>query len=128
MIKWITEALGKGSILVRHLADVLGRMQYAALVLQYLRPFLGPIYAWTSAVPGGACLPMPGAIKLILVSVKKMLEAGPTMIPCRAPTAVRNLELGADAKAAVHDAKDFPTILVLKLAYSDTTNTSRSCS
>ena len=63
LVKWLQEVLDKRVVLVRHFADVLGRIQYAALALQFLRPFLGPLYAWSCAVPGGACIPLPGAIR-----------------------------------------------------------------
>ena len=82
---------------------MLGRLQYATLVLQYLRPFLGPLYAWASAVPGGACLPMPGAIRLILSFMLKLLKVGPAMVKCKPADTVTNVEYRADAKAEGDD-------------------------
>jgi len=103
LVQWLQEVLEKRVVLVRHFADVLGRMQYAALALQYLRPFLGPLYAWSSAVPGGACLPLPGAIRLILTFMLKLLSAGPAMVPCRKMKEGPKLEFRADAKAEGDD-------------------------
>ena len=103
LVKWLQEVLEKRVVLVRHFADVLGRIQYAALALQFLRPFLGPLYAWSCAVPGGACIPLPGAIRLILTFMLKLLNAGPAMVPCRALKEVRRLEFRADAKAEGDD-------------------------
>ena len=42
LIDWLGETLRKKAMLVQHMADVLGRLQYIALVLDQLRPFLGP--------------------------------------------------------------------------------------
>jgi len=75
----------------------------AALALQHLRPFLGPLYAWSSAVPGGACLPLPGAIRLILTFMLKLLASGPALVPCRKVGGEAKLEFRADAKAEGDD-------------------------
>jgi hypothetical protein len=103
LVSWLDGVLQKKIILVRHFADVLGRLQYATLVLQYLRPFLGPLYAWASAVPAGACIPLPGAVSLILSFVLKMLKAGPAMVACSHTADTKTIAFRADAKAEGDD-------------------------
>ena len=72
LVEWLEDALRKNAILVQHMADVLGRLQYIALVLDQLRPFLGPLYAWVAATPGGACLKLPPFLKLIFNFLLKL--------------------------------------------------------
>ena len=69
--------------LVRSLAGWLGRVGYAAGVLEWARPFLGPIYAWSAAAPGGATLPVPEAVLLVVAWVAAQLKAGGRVTPCR---------------------------------------------
>ena len=55
-----------GLVLVRHMAEGLGRLGFAAGILEWARPFLAPMYAWTAAAPGGAVLPLPSVVRLTL--------------------------------------------------------------
>ena len=63
--KWATEQVMAGSVLLQSLSEGLGRLGFASGPLPWLRPFLGPFYAWTSACPPGAFLPLPAMLKLI---------------------------------------------------------------
>ena len=62
VMKWMENALRKRAIVIRHFGDVLGRVQYITLVLEHLRPFLGPMYACVSAIPASACLKYRAAV------------------------------------------------------------------
>ncbi len=50
IIKWLEDAIKAKSILVRSLVEALGRLGFAAGVLEYHRPFLSPIYSWAANV------------------------------------------------------------------------------
>ena len=82
---------------------MLGRLQYIALVLDQLRPFLGPLYAWVAATPGGACLKLPPILQLIFKFLLKTLEAGPAMVQARRSENQARREFRADAKAEGED-------------------------
>ena len=41
-----------GSVTARDNSQGLGRLGFAAIVLDWERPFLGPLYAWSSAIQG----------------------------------------------------------------------------
>ena len=99
LTEWRQETLDKKAILVQHMADVLGRLQYIALVLDQLRPFLGPLYAWVAATPGGACLRLPPFLRLIFSLLLKTLEKGPAMVSARRSENKALHEFRADAKA-----------------------------
>ena len=50
--EWIEGICRKGYVEPRVFAAGLGRLGFAALALPWERPFLGPLYAWSSAVAG----------------------------------------------------------------------------
>lgn len=52
VVGWIEGLLKKAQVLPRVFAAGLGRLGFAALALPWERPFLGPLYAWSSAVAG----------------------------------------------------------------------------
>eukprot|EP00973_Karenia_brevis_P055488 7716387-Karenia_brevis.AAC.1 len=52
--RWAVETLEMKVVLVRRVMGALGRMGYARNPVSGLRPFLGPLYAWTASLPGGA--------------------------------------------------------------------------
>eukprot|EP00973_Karenia_brevis_P014538 1984163-Karenia_brevis.AAC.1 len=52
--RWAMDTLGMKLVLVRRVVEAPGRLGYAMNAVPGLRPFLGPFYAWTASVPGGA--------------------------------------------------------------------------
>ena len=61
---------------IRRFHEILGRLSFAVRALDTLWPFLGTLLAWVAALPGGACLELPKAIKLTLVFLTKGFERG----------------------------------------------------
>lgn len=53
--------------------DALGRFSFAAGPLQFMRAFLGPLYAWASAGPKRSCRAMPMMILLTFHFLKDEL-------------------------------------------------------
>ena len=82
LAKWIGQALAQDAVLVARLVAVLGRLGFAAGVLEWDRPFLGPLYAWTAAVPAGAFIRMPVLVRLILEYLADRLATGLRTIDC----------------------------------------------
>ena len=77
LINWIGKALQDDYVVVAEVSSVLGRFSFAFAALEPLRPFLGPLYAWTSAVKERAArLKLPKALRLVLSFLLKMLEEG----------------------------------------------------
>ena len=87
LIAWGRRILRDHVVLVRTLAEGLGRFGYCAGVLEWCRPFLAPLYSWSSAAPSGAILPVPGLVQLVLHFLVEQLEKGKRMTSCRLPTA-----------------------------------------
>ena len=50
LIGCITKFLESKSSLVRNITEGLGRLGFAAGILEWHRPFLAPLYAWTAVL------------------------------------------------------------------------------
>ena len=76
IVNWIRKVRADGMVRIADLRSVLGRLSFAFSVIPLLRPFLGPIYAWTSATQALHTLRLPKAIELILSFLQACLEQG----------------------------------------------------
>ena len=77
---------------------------YAAGVLERVKPFLGPIYAWASAVPGGSYLQFPHLVSLCLRWIaKKPQQPGGRFVSSLSNTDLSAELFRADAKAQQDD-------------------------
>eukprot|EP00973_Karenia_brevis_P001793 244073-Karenia_brevis.AAC.1 len=71
----------------------LGRLGYSLTAVPALRPFLGPLYAWTSSVPGGSCLQLPVVDKLILVFLIEIFKQALFVKDCARRISLRRKRL-----------------------------------
>jgi len=101
LCNWIDETLAQGCVLVRSMAEVLGRLGFAAGAIDYFRPFLGPFYAWCSSVPMGALLDVPIMLRILLKFFRRELECGGFLNKCvsQAPRGTTPDSFRADAMA-----------------------------
>ena len=99
VIKWLEETTSAESVLVRGLVEGLGRLGFAAGVLEYHRPFLAPIYAWTASVPPGAFLELPIMVKLSLKHLLGRFRTGGRMSKCLPIEASKRELFRTDASA-----------------------------
>ena len=74
LAKWCKQQISVGRIVPDALRDTLGRMTFAGMAIPVIKPFLGPLYAWSSAVPSGRALDMPVAIKLTYTFSSRCLQ------------------------------------------------------
>ena len=74
--KWITRVLEAGRVHTGEFGQVLGRLSFGFSAVDLLRPFLGPCYAWSAAVPNCYVLDLPPMVKLVLNFLRKALQAG----------------------------------------------------
>ena len=76
-VGWIEGLLKKAQVLPRVFAAGLGRLGFAALALPWERPFLGPLYAWSSAVAGNKGeMAIPWAVLFILKWLQRKFKQG----------------------------------------------------
>ncbi|CAE8676182.1 unnamed protein product, partial [Polarella glacialis] len=99
LVRWMSKALVAGSVCIEEFKSVLGRMGFAMRALETFRPFLGPLYAWSSAVPARTFLPLPVMIRLILIYLKDRLKEGSRTAPCGCCQGITKEHFRADAKA-----------------------------
>ena len=50
LVNCLREKVREGQVTAREMAQGLGRLGFAAVSLDWERPFLGPLYAWSSAI------------------------------------------------------------------------------
>ena len=69
-VRWMKDWLGKhlsaGGILGRDLKSALGRFSFVAGALPHVRPFLGPLFAWSAVLAGGTFAKFPDAVRVLL--------------------------------------------------------------
>ena len=51
LVSWLRKTVETGYITAREMAQGLGRLGFAAVFVDWEKPFLGPLYAWSSAIP-----------------------------------------------------------------------------
>ncbi|CAE8672430.1 unnamed protein product [Polarella glacialis] len=90
LVRWMSKALVAGSVCIEEFKSVLGRMGFAMRALETFRPFLGPLYAWSSAVPVRTFLPLP---------------EGSRTAPCGCSQGLTKEHFRADAKAEGEDVR-----------------------
>ena len=99
IIRWLTDLLAAGRAPVQQVVEGLGRLGFASGVLEFHRPFLAPLYSWTSAVPPKATLRLPVAIQLTLSHVLRRFQKGERMYRCLPISPVRLELFRTDASA-----------------------------
>ena len=96
---WIEKTLSDGAVQMEDFRAVLGRISFTLGVLDYLKPFVSPLFAWASAIDHLGRVLLPWSVSFILSYVRSELEDG------RRTTVVRPREIflgpvfRADAKA-----------------------------
>ena len=66
LMDWVAHLIIQQQVDIQELREVLGRFNFAAQVLEHDKPFLGPIYAWASALPlTKGSIPVPAMLLII---------------------------------------------------------------
>eukprot|EP00438_Fugacium_kawagutii_P024156 Skav213841 [mRNA] locus=scaffold315:237802:239760:+ [translate_table: standard] len=108
VIDWIQGLLDRRRVGWREFAAALGRLGFASLCLPWERPFLGPLYSWSSAIMGQKGeLEVPWAIMFILKWIRKRILEGERMEEVKttkAEVVSEELRIWTDAKATDTEA------------------------
>ena len=79
LVKWLSDTADVGRVRVADMSAVLGRLSFGLTALGHLRPFLGPVYAWTAAMTGKVIWgQLPKAIILIFRILARALAGSGT--------------------------------------------------
>ena len=77
-VRWFSEWLGKhshaGGVLGHDLKAALGRLTFVGSALQHVRPFLGPLFAWSAVLSPGHFAQFPLAVFLILCFIREEIS------------------------------------------------------
>ena len=95
---WISSHLISEGVLGRDLRSALGRFGFVAGALHHVRPFLGPLFAWSAVLSPGTFAKFPEAVRILLEYVKMQIS----LESMRKPRRVRERSREAfrvDAKA-----------------------------
>ena len=95
---FLTDLRDQKVFLVRRFDEGLGRLNFAARVLVWIKPYLAPMFAWGSAVPGGAALSPPSLVRLVAVFILHVLRQGAHRAPCASPELALGECFRTDAK------------------------------
>ena len=99
LIRWMETTVKEGKVRTDDFRAVLGRLSFSLGVLDYLKPFVSPLFAWCASAPQSGLLQLPWSIAFILTFLVSELRSGGRTTKVRP----RSLHLGpvfrADAKA-----------------------------
>ena len=96
--RWLTDNAAEGRVKLGELREGLGRLQFVTGAIEFLRPFLGPLYAWASAGPRYARPKLPVMVVLIMKYLSKELLQVRAM-PCQRRALFLGEVFRLDAKA-----------------------------
>ena len=98
MLDWFEKYEKSGGILGRDMKSALGRFGFVAGALQHVRPFLGPMFAWSAQLSPGTYAKFPDAIKILMKYVMSQVKECPMSKPKRVKDHTREA-FRIDAKA-----------------------------
>ena len=96
---WMRARLSEGFLDMNDFEAVLGRLCFALAPLEYLRPFIAPLYAWSSAVNHRGKMRIPWSIAFILTYFAREFENEGRMFKIRPVENYIGEAFRADAKA-----------------------------
>ena len=74
---WLRDKASRGRVSAKEFSQGLGRLGFAAMALDWERPFLGPLHAWSSAVQTKVgTLTVPTMLRVLCLWLAERLEAG----------------------------------------------------
>ena len=80
VLGWIEEVKGNNWFVQgRRLHEFLGRLNFVARVLTWIKPFLAPIYAFNAVLKRGTVARLPEMVYLTLIFISEQLEASKGM-------------------------------------------------
>ena len=98
LARWGQRVVTDGLVQMRDFAEGLGRLGFCAGILEFYKPFLAPLYAWSSAAPPGAVLAVPPLVRLTLSWITAQITSGRRMVSCRKAARDLGLLFKTDAK------------------------------
>eukprot|EP00435_Cladocopium_sp_Y103_P027686 s1708_g6.t2 len=82
---WVARRRADGGVMGRELKAALGRLSFVAGALKHVRPFLGPLYAWSAALAPATFAAFPDAVSILLDFVTNEVDRCPMRKAVRPP-------------------------------------------
>jgi hypothetical protein len=83
LIKFVEDLQADGWLTgVKQFQEFHGRLGFASQVLPWIRPLLGPGYAWLTAVSKGTTLKVPELLATTCVFIREKFKSGLRKLPC----------------------------------------------
>ena len=77
LVEWLRDKATRGRVTAKEFSQGLGRLGFAAIALDWERPYLGPLHAWSSAVQTKiGMLTVPTMLRVLCLWLAERLEAG----------------------------------------------------
>ena len=77
LVHWRREVVKSGSVMARDMSQGLGRPGFAAIALDWERPFFRPLYAWSSAIQGKTgSMKLPVMLRVLMSWLADRMEGG----------------------------------------------------
>ena len=99
LITWMTAQADNGATDLADFAAVLGRLCFAMGPLEFLRPFVAPLFAWSASMGHGGRAPLSWAVSFLLRFLSRELEGDGRVEQVRAVGKDLGIAFRADAKA-----------------------------
>ena len=100
--RWCEQRLDADRVRPKELVEVLGRFSFATAAVDFIKPFLGPLYAWSSAAPEHANLRLPIMLRLIFrFLIRVFRDPSLYMIEVYQPAATPVMAYLGDAHASM---------------------------
>ena len=96
---WLRARVAEGRVDMRDLEAVLGRLCFAVGPLEFLRPFLAPIYAWVAAVAHRGIMVLPWSVRFLFVHIADQFDGDGRTSLVRPVAQTIGTAFRADAKA-----------------------------
>ena len=87
MVSWLRRTVGEGTVEMKDFRAVLGRMSFMLGALDFLKPFVCPLYAWAASIDHDGRMMIPWSVAFILEFVAGQLEGGGRTAKVRPRTA-----------------------------------------
>eukprot|EP00438_Fugacium_kawagutii_P024076 Skav212939 [mRNA] locus=scaffold374:464240:467185:- [translate_table: standard] len=81
IMEWIEKHLASGYVTGRELKSALGRFCFVAGALPHVRPFLGPLFAWSAVLGQNTCAQLPDAVAVLLQYIQGEVAREPMSPP-----------------------------------------------
>jgi hypothetical protein len=99
LVGWIRARVEAGITDMRDFVAVLGRLCFAMGPLEFLRPFVAPLFSWAAAVGPRGIVQLPWSVTFLLEYLATELQGGGRIEAVRPTTSDLGLAFRADAKA-----------------------------